>query len=250
MIKIKSKEDIQGMRRAGKLAAKLLDFLTPHIQAGISTEAINDLAESWTRDHGAISAPLGYKGFPKSLCTSVNDTVCHGIPSPHEILKNGDIVNVDVTVKVQGYHGDHSRMFAIGEVSDDAMLLIERTKKAMMVGIEAVKPGGYTGDIGVAIEKYIRKFGYGIVKDFGGHGIGTVFHEDPFIAHFDTGYKGDRLVPGMIFTVEPMINLGKSDLYIEDDDWTAKTDDGSLSAQWEHTVLVTDRGVEILTISS
>lgn len=249
MIKIKTKEEIAGMRKAGKLASKLLDFLTPYIKEGISTLEINDLAESWTRDHGAVSAPLGYKGFPKSLCTSVNDTVCHGIPLATEVLKDGDIINVDVTVKLNGFHGDTSRMFLIGNVPEDAKLLVERTKKAMQIGIDVVKPGGYMNDIGIAIEKYLKKFGYGIVKDFGGHGIGKVFHEDPFVAHFDIGKKGDRMVPGMIFTVEPMINMGKRDLYTLDDDWTAKTDDGSLSAQWEHTILVTEKGAEVLTKS-
>ena len=235
------------MRKAGKMGAKLLDYLTPFIKAGTSTQEINDLAETWTREHNAVSAPLGYNGFPKSICTSINDVVCHGIPSATDVLKDGDIVNVDVTVKLNGYHGDTSRTFIIGEVSEEVALLVSRTKTAMERGIAAVKPGAHFGDIGVAIERYVEKFEYGIITDFGGHGIGKIFHEDPFIAHYDTGSKGPVMRPGMIFTIEPMITLGGDDSHIEADGWTARTDDGALTAQFEHTVLVTDKGVEILT---
>ena len=235
------------MRKAGKLGAQLLDYLTPFVQPGVSTQEINDLAEKWTRDHGAVSAPLGYNGFPKSLCTSINDVVCHGIPSPDVFLREGDIVNVDVTVKLNGYHGDTSRTFIVGTVPEEVALLVSRTKTAMERGIAAVKPGGYFGDIGKAIENYVEKFEYGIITDFGGHGIGKIFHEEPFIAHYDTGARGPMIKPGMIFTVEPMITLGGDDCFIEADGWTARTEDGSLTAQFEHTILVTEKGVEILT---
>lgn len=245
---IKNKEDIRAMRASGKLAAKLMDYITPFVKEGVSTLYLNDLCEDWTRAHGAISATVGYNGYPKSICSSKNDVVCHGIPSAEDVLEDGDILNIDVTVKLNGYHGDMSRMFMIGNVSEEAKLLVERTKTAMERGIAAVKPGAYFGDIGAAIQNYIGKFGYGIVREFGGHGIGTVFHEEPWVGHFK-GAKGDRIEAGMIFTVEPMINLGGSDLYIEDDDWTARTVDGSISAQWEHTILVTHNGAEKLTVS-
>lgn len=250
-IVIKQKEDITGMRRAGRLAAQLLEYIAPFVVPGVSTEKLDALCAEWTHEHGAISAPLGYKQqgtfpFPKSICTSINDVVCHGIPGP-EILCSGDIVNIDVTVKLAGYHGDTSRTFLVGDVAEEARLLVQRTQTAMERGIAAVKPGGYFGDIGKAIESYVEKFGYGIVTDFGGHGIGQVFHEEPFIPHYDTGAKGALMKPGMIFTVEPMITLGTDDVIIDADGWTARTEDGSLSAQFEHTVLVTEKGVEILT---
>lgn len=247
MIAIKSKEDIQGMRKVGRMAAQLLDYITPFVQVGVSTEELNDLCEAWTQERGATSAPLGYNGFPKSICTSINDVVCHGIPSKEMILQDGDIINIDVTVKLNGYHGDTSRTFIVGTVSDEVALLVSRTKTAMERGIAAVKPGAHFGDIGKAIEAYVEKFDYGIITDFGGHGIGKVFHEEPFIAHYDTGQKGPMIKPGMIFTVEPMITLGGDDSYMEADGWTARTEDGSLTAQFEHTILVTEKGVEILT---
>jgi len=242
------------MRKACRLAAELLNYIEPFVVPGVSTEELDRLCATWTEEHGAISAPLGYKQegtfpFPKSICTSINDVVCHGIPSA-EILCEGDIVNLDVTVKLHGFHGDTSRTFLVGKVSEEASLLVSRTKTAMERGIAAVKPGAYIGDIGKAIEAYVEKFGYGIVTDFGGHGIGRVFHEEPFIPHYDTGIRGAMLKPGMIFTVEPMITLGTDDVVIEDDGWTARTIDGSLTAQFEHTVLVTEKGVEILTKTS
>lgn len=244
---IKSKEDIQGMRKACKMGAQLLDYLTPFVKPGVSTLELNNLAEAWTRERGAVSAPLGYNGFTGSICTSINDVVCHGIPSAEDILQEGDIVNIDVTPKLNGYHGDTSRTFMVGTVPEEVALLVARTKTAMERGIAAVKPGGYFSDIGKAIERYVEKFDYGIITDFGGHGVGKIFHEDPFIAHFDTGSRGPMIKPGMIFTVEPMITLGGDDCYIEEDGWTARTEDGSLTAQFEHTVLVTEKGVEILT---
>ena len=248
MILIKSEEDIQGMRRAGKLAAELLAHLEPFLKAGVTGEEINARTAEFVEKHGAISATVGYHGFPAHLCMSINDVVCHGIPTKNMVLKDGDIVNLDVTPKLNGYHGDTSRMFCIGEVSEEARLLVERTKTAMEKGIAAVKPGGHFGDIGTAIEDYIRPFGYSIVRMFGGHGIGKTFHEDPFVHHHKRSNKGPKFQAGMIFTIEPMINIGSPDVYIDEEDkWTVYTQDGTLSAQFEHTVLVTKTGVEILT---
>lgn len=249
MITIYTKKDIKRMRSAGKLVSHLLDHLTPYIKPGVSTGYLDDLAYEYLIKHGATSAALGYHGFPKNTCTSINNVICHGIPSDEDILKSGDIINIDVVANLNGYHGDHSRMFMVGEVSEDAKQLVLATKKAMEIGIAAAKPGGHFGDIGKAIEQFITPLGYSIVRDFGGHGVGKHMHEEPFIAHFDTGKSGEEIKPGMMFTVEPMINMGLSDLYIEDDDWTAKTMDGSLSAQWEHTVLMTEHGPEKLTVS-
>lgn len=248
-ILIKSKQDIEGMRKAGKLAGKLLNYLEGFIKPGISTGELNELCEEFTKKHNAVSAPLGYHGFPKSMCTSINDVVCHGIPNEVQILQEGDIVNVDVTPKLNGYHGDTSRTFCVGKVDPEVQLLVDRTKEAMDRGIAMVKPGNHFGDIGTAIEDYIAPFGYSIVKMFGGHGIGKIFHEDPFVHHHKRGVKGPEFKPGMIFTIEPMINMGKENVFIDPDDkWTVFTDDGSLSAQFEHTVLVTENGVEILTL--
>jgi len=237
------------MRRAGELAAQLMDYISPYVNEGVSTQYLNDLCETFTRKHGAKSAPLGYNGFTRSICTSINDVVCHGIPSETDILKNGDIVNIDVTVILDEYHGDTSRTFLIGTVSEDIKNLVERTEKAMALGIAAVKPGGYFSDIGRVIEDYISGFGYSIVKKYGGHGIGKCFHEEPFVAHHFTPENNIKIKKGMIFTIEPMINMGKSDAVNVSilDGWTVKTIDGSPSAQFEHTVLVTSDGAEILT---
>ena len=194
-----------------------------------------------------IPAPLGYHDFPKSVCTSINDEICHGIPSPDRVLKDGDIINVDVSTIYNGYYSDASRMFMIGNVSEEAKRLVEVTKECLYKGIEAVKPWGHLGDIGAAIEAHAKANGYSVVEEFGGHGIGLEFHEDPFVYHYK-GAKGMVLVPGMIFTIEPMINQGEPDLYIDaDNGWTSYTDDGKLSAQWEHMILVTEDGVEILS---
>ncbi|MBI5414119.1 type I methionyl aminopeptidase [Candidatus Peregrinibacteria bacterium] len=249
-ITIKSPDEIKKMRVAGRAAASVLDFITPFVKEGASTLEINDRCHEYITKNGWISAPLNYRGFPKSICTSINEVVCHGIPSETDILKNGDIVNVDVTIIRDGFHGDTSCMFLIGEVSEEAKLLVERTKKAMMKGIEVIKPNIFLNEIGKAIEKYVSKFGYGIVRDFTGHGIGRAFHEDPHVLHYDSGQKGPRLEAGMTFTVEPMINISKNWKIIVDpkDKWTVRTVDGALSAQFEHTVLVTGKGVEILTI--
>lgn len=249
MIIIKNRHEIKKMRKAGKLASQLLDYIEPFVKEGTSTQYLNDLCEEFTKKHGAISAPLNYNGFPKSICTSINDVVCHGIPSEKEILKDGDIVNIDLTVSLDGYHGDTSRTFMIGNVSEEVKKLVNRTEKSLYRGIEAVKPGKYLYEVGKAIEKYIFKFGYSIVKDFGGHGIGKEFHEDPFVFHHFTIKNRIRMKEGMTFTIEPMINMGKSsDVKISDkDSWTVTTVDGSVSAQFEHTVLVTSEGAEILT---
>ena len=249
MIYIKSKYDIKMMRKAGELAAKLLNYISPFVKEGISTLYLNDLCEEFTKKHGAISAPLNYNGFPKSICTSLNNVVCHGIPSEKEILKDGDIINIDVTVKLNGYYGDTSRTYLIGNVSEKAKYLVSRTENAMYRGIKAVKPGKSLYEVGKAIEKYISKFDYSIVRDFVGHGIGKNFHEDPQVLHYYSLRNKIRLQEGMIFTIEPMINLGKSYKVkvSSEDGWTVTTEDGSLSAQFEHTVLVTSKGAEILT---
>jgi len=249
MIYIKNKYDIKMMRKAGELAAKILNYITPFVKEGVSTLYLNDLCEDFTKKHGAISAPLNYNGFPKSICTSINNVVCHGIPSEKEILQDGDIINIDVTVKLNGYHGDTSRTYLIGNVDEEAKYLVRRTENAMYRGIKTVKPGKYLYEVGKAIEKYISKFGYSIVRDFVGHGIGKSFHEDPQILHYYSLRNKIRLQEGMIFTIEPMINMGKSyEVKVSsEDDWTVTTEDGSLSAQFEHTVLVTSKCAEILT---
>ena len=249
MICIKNKYDIEMMRKAGKLAAKLLNYISPFVKEGVSTLYLDNLCEEFTKKHGAISAPLNYNGFPKSICTSINNVVCHGIPSEKEILKDGDIINIDVTVKLGGYYGDTSRTYLIGNVSEEAKYLVRRTENAMYRGIKEVKPGKYLYEVGKAIEKYISKFGYSIVRDFVGHGIGKNFHEEPQVYHHYSLQNKIRLQEGMIFTVEPMINAGRSyEVKVSSEDgWTVTTEDGSLSAQFEHTVLVTSKGAEILT---
>ena len=249
MIYIKNKYDIEMMRKAGKLAAKLLNYVSPFVKEGVSTLYLDSLCEEFTKKHGAISAPLNYNGFPKSICTSINNVVCHGIPSEKEILKDGDIINIDVTVKLGGYYGDTSRTYLIGNVSEEAKYLVRRTENAMYRGIKEVKPGKYLYEVGKAIEKYISKFGYSIVRDFVGHGIGKNFHEEPQVYHHYSLQNKIRLQEGMIFTVEPMINAGRSyEVNVSSEDgWTVTTEDGSLSAQFEHTVLVISKGAEILT---
>ncbi len=250
MIRTKKAGELEKMRRAGRLAARVLNAVGEAVAPGVSTEELDALADRITTEAGAASAPYGYRGFPKHLCTSVNDVVCHGIPTPTDVLKEGDIVNVDITVKLDGYHGDTSRTFPVGPVSREAELLVSRTEKAMYRGIAAVRPGRYLYEVGKAIEKYISKFGYSIVRAYSGHGIGKRFHEDPMVLHHYSRANRIRMRPGMTFTVEPMINAGSSwDVEVSPDDgWTARTADGSLSAQFEHTVAVTEDGVEILTL--
>lgn len=250
-ITIKSKDEIKKMRNAGRAASEVLDFITPYVKPGVSTEELDRRCHEFIVSRGDIPAPLNYKGFPKSICTSRNNVVCHGIPSETDILEDGDVLNIDITVIRDGYHGDTSRMFLVGECSPEAVLLVERTKKAMMKGIGVVKPGARFGDIGKAIEKYVGKFGYGIVRDFTGHGIGRMFHEEPHVLHYDSGHKGARMEAGMTFTVEPMLNLsGEWRVEVDgEDEWTVWTLDDEISAQWEHTILVTEKGSEILTVS-
>ncbi len=247
-IVILSKRELEKMRKAGRLAAKLLQHLEPMVKPGVSTLELNDEAERWTQAHGAKSAPLGYKGYPKSICTSVNEVVCHGIPSAKQILKDGDIINIDVTLIVDGYHGDTSKTFFVGTPSPVAKKLVEVTKECCARGIAQVKPGARIGDIGAAIQEYAEAQGFSVVRDFVGHGISNVFHTAPDIPHYGTRGKGRMLRPGMVFTIEPMINEGTWEVEILADGWTAVTRDRKLSAQFEHTVAVTEDGVEILTL--
>lgn len=247
-ITLLSKREIEKMRRAGHLAAALLDHLAPMIQPGISTQEINDEAERWTQAHGAKSAPLGYNGYPKSICTSVNHVICHGIPNEEQILQEGDIINVDVTPIIDGYHGDSSRTFFVGTPSPLAKKLVEVTEECLKRGIAAVTPGAKIGDIGAAIQEYAEAHGFSVVRDFVGHGIGRDFHTAPQIPHYGTKGKGKRIRSGMVFTIEPMINEGTWEAIVLQDGWTAITKDGKLSAQFEHTLAVTENGVDILTL--
>ena len=243
--------EIGRMRAAGHLAAELLDMIAREIRAGMSTEDIDRMVDEMTRTRGAISAPYRYHGFPGHCCTSINDVVCHGIPDPQRILREGDIINVDVTPILEGFHGDASRTFMIGAVSPVAQRLVQDTYRALWKGISAVRPGGTTGDIGHAIQSFVEPRGYSVVRQFSGHGIGRIFHTAPAILHYGRPGHGERLSPGMTFTIEPMINLGDWRCQISrTDGWTAVTVDGCLSAQFEHTVLVTETGVDVLTLGS
>lgn len=251
---IKNAEQISGIRKASKVTAKILNEVASIIEPGISTEEINAFVEARSKELGAIPAPLNYKGFPKSVCTSLNEVVCHGIPSRYEKLKAGDIINVDVTSIVSGYFGDASKMFLVGgeeQVGEEAKTLVEVAKKCLNLGIAEVAPGKYFGDIGAAIQKYIKSTGknYGIVREYTGHGVGLNFHEEPQVLHIGKFGKGQQMKAGMTFTIEPMINLGTHQTSLSNvDGWTVRTKDGKLSAQWEHTVLVTETGVEVLTL--
>lgn len=248
-ITIHKPEDFVGMRRAGKLAAEVLDMITDHVKVGVTTLELNDLCHNMIVGAGAIPAPLGYRGFPKSICTSVNHVVCHGIPSPLK-LKDGDIVNIDVTVIVDGWHGDTSRMFFVGSPPIKAKRLTQVTYDAMMLGIEQVKPGKLVSDIGRVIQEYAEKHGYSVVRDYCGHGLGKVFHTAPSILHYyEEGYSPE-LKEGMFFTIEPMINVGDFETILNrHDGWTVTTRDKSLSAQFEHSIGVTATGYEIFTTS-
>lgn len=243
-----SNRELDKMRKAGRLAAELLHHLAPMVKPGVSTLELNDEAERWTQAHGAKSAPLGYKGFPKSICTSVNEVICHGIPNAKQILKEGDIINIDVTPLVDGYHGDTSKTFFVGTPSPKAKKLVEVTEECLRRGIAEVKPGARIGDIGAAIQEYAEGHGFSVVRDFVGHGVSNVFHTAPEIPHYGTRGKGKRLRSGMVFTIEPMINEGTWEVEVLGDGWTAVTRDGKLSAQFEHTLAVTEDGVEILTL--
>ena len=247
-ITIHKPEDFGVMRRAGKLAAETLDMITAHVRPGISTGEIDKLCHDYMVERGAIPATLGYRGYTKSSCTSVNHVVCHGIPGDR-VLVDGDVINIDVTVILDGWHGDSSRMYVAGEASTKAKLLMDVTYEAMMKGIAAIRPGATLGDIGHAIQVHVEKHRFSVVRDFCGHGIGRHFHEPPNILHFGRPGEGPKLKPGMFFTVEPMVNAGRPEVKILDDGWTAVTRDRSLSAQFEHMVAVTDNGVEIFTLS-
>ena len=247
-ITIKTQSEIEKMRIAGKLAAEVLEMIEPYVIPGITTEELNQICHDYIIDvQQAIPAPLNYHGFPKSICTSINQQVCHGIPSAKK-LKNGDIVNIDITVIKDEYHGDTSKMFCVGHVSPPAKRLIQITQEALYRGIEQVKPGATLGDIGHAIQKFAESNRYSVVREFCGHGIGKKFHEEPQVLHYGKPGEGSALEAGMIITIEPMLNQGKRHVKVLADGWTAVTKDRSLSAQWEHTILVTEEGYEILTL--
>lgn len=247
-IPLYGEEGFKGMRAAGMLAARTLDYITDFVKQGISTEELNTLCHDFIIKNKAIPAPLNYRGFPKSICTSINHVVCHGIPGAR-ILRTGEILNIDVTVILDGWYGDTSRMFYIGSPNKKAQRLVETTYEAMMRGIEVVKPGATLGDIGHAIQSFAEKKGFSLVRDFCGHGLGRVFHGPPSVVHFGRPGQGMPLKKGMFFTIEPMVNAGKWQVKILSDDWTAVTRDKSLSAQFEHSIGVTEKGYEIFTLS-
>jgi methionyl aminopeptidase len=241
-----TKEDFANMRKAGRLASDVLDMITPHVKAGVSTNTLNDLCYDFIVKNGARPSPLGYKGYPKSVCTSVNHVVCHGIPSD-KVLKEGDIINIDVTVDLNGYHGDTSRTFSVGKVSLAAQKLVDTTRESLERAIAIVGPGTTLGDIGSTIQLFVESKGYSVVEDFCGHGIGKSMHHEPQILHYGIPGTGYALEPGFCFTIEPMINAGKKETKVLADGWTAVTRDKSLSAQFEHTIGVTDDGCEVFT---
>ena len=247
-VTIKTPEEIEKMRLAGRLAAEVLEMISPHVQAGVTTNELDQICHDYiVNQQQAVPAPLNYHGFPKSICTSVNHVICHGIPNEKR-LKNGDIVNIDITVIKDGYHGDTSKMFFVGEPSIKGQRLSRIAYECMRIGIDLVKPGTQLGDIGYAIQQYAEANHYAVVREYCGHGIGKQFHEDPQVLHYGKPGTGLVLEPGMTFTIEPMINAGKRQVKLLKDGWTVVTKDHSLSAQWEHTVLVTDSGHEILTL--
>ncbi|MCI8774637.1 MAG: methionyl aminopeptidase [Lachnospiraceae bacterium] len=245
---LKSKEQIEGIRESSKINIAVLDYVAENIRIGMSTEEIDRLVCEKTAQMGGIPATLGYEGFPKSVCTSLNDQVCHGIPSEKDILKDGDIVNVDVSTIYQGYFSDSSRMFMLGNVAPKTKELVEKARKCLDIGLEQVKPWNFLGDMAQAINDYAKLNGYSIVREVGGHGVGLEFHEEPFVSYVTSRGTEMLMVPGMVFTIEPMVNMGKADIYIDDDNgWTVYTEDGQPSAQWEVTVAVTEDGYEVLT---
>lgn len=245
---LKATHDIEGIKAAGVITRGILDMLTNEVKEGISTQKIDDLVVEYTKDHGGIAATLNYHGYPKSCCTSINEVVCHGIPTSDRILKNGDIVNIDITTILNGYFADSSRMYCIGDVSPDAKQLVDVSLQCLQIGIEQVKPYTRLNNIGDAIDTYANRFGYSIVRDLCGHGIGKEFHEDPEVVHYaQPKKKGVLMVPGMVFTIEPMVNQGTHKCNFLKDGWTVETQDKKLSAQWEHTLVVTETGYEILT---
>lgn len=244
---IKNKEQIDGIRESGKINIAVLDYVAEHIGPGVTTQQIDDWVYEQTTSRGAIPAPLNYEGFPKSVCTSVNDQVCHGIPSEDVVLQEGDIVNIDVSTIYHGYFSDSSRMFCIGEVSPEKKKLVDVTKECVQAGLDAVKPWGLMGDMGHAVHEHALANGYTVVREIGGHGVGIEFHEDPYVSYVSQPGTGMVMAPGMIFTIEPMVNMGSDKIFVNDEDgWTVYTDDGKPSAQWEVQVLVTEDGYEIL----
>lgn len=245
-IKLKDEKDIAGIKKAGRLAIETLDLVENHIKAGITTNYINSLVEEFTNKNDAVSAPLNYNGFPKSVCTSINNVICHGIPD-ETVLKDGDIVNVDVTPILEGYYADTNKTFFVGSPDKDTEKIVSVARECLNRGILMVRPGNKIGDIGHAIQRYAEGRGCSVVREYIGHGVGFDFHEPPQVPHFGHRGQGITLVPGMVFTIEPMINLGKNNLHVLSDNWTVVTDDGSLSAQFEQTMVVTDEGFEILT---
>ena len=249
-VTIKTESEIEKMRVAGKLASEVLDMIEEHVKAGITTDELDKICHDYiVNEQQAIPAPLNYRGFPKSICTSVNHVICHGIPGDKK-LKKGDIINIDVTVIKEGYHGDNSRMYYVGKPSILANRLCNVARESMMIGIEMVKPGVQLGDIGHAIQQHAEKNNFSVVREYCGHGIGRIFHEDPQVLHYGRPGTGMALKEGMTFTIEPMINAGRRETRLLSDNWTVVTRDHSLSAQWEHTILVTPNGYEILTNSA
>jgi methionyl aminopeptidase len=255
-ITIKTPEEVEKMRIAGRLTAEVLDYIKPFVKPGVTTDELDKLCHDLIVDvQGGIPAPLnyappGHQPYPKSICSSINHQVCHGVPSPDKKLKNGDVVNLDITVIKDAWHGDSSRMFFVGEPGIQARRLTEITYECMWKGIAAVRPGVHLGVVGAAIQKYAEANGYSVVREFCGHGIGRGFHEEPQVLHYGKASEGPMLVPGMTFTIEPMINAGRRDIRVLGDGWTVVTKDHSLSAQWEHTILVTETGYEVLTLSA
>ena len=245
---IKNAEQIEGIKRSGLINTAVLDMVAKEIKEGMSTAALDKLIYDFTVSHGAIPAPLNYEGFPCSSCISIDDVVCHGIPSERTIFKPGDIVNVDVSTILDGYYSDASRMFVIGETTEEKQRLVDVTKECLNIGIDAAKPYSYVGDIGFAVQCHAQLNGYSVVRELCGHGVGLEFHEEPEVAHYGKPKTGMLLVPGMVFTIEPMINMGRREVHFSrEDGWTVTTRDGLPSAQWEHTLLMTEEGVEIIT---
>ncbi len=244
---LKNAEQIEKIKESAKINIAVLDYVAEHIKAGISTAEIDKWVYDITTKMGGVPAPLNFEGFPKSVCTSINNEVCHGIPSEDVIIKDGDIINVDVSTNLNGYFSDSSRMFCIGNVSEENRRLVEETKNAVYEGLKQVKPWGFLGDMGQAVNDYVKSKGYSVVREVGGHGIGLEFHEDPWVSYISKKGTEMLMVPGMIFTIEPMVNAGKPDIYVDEDNgWTIYTEDNSMSAQWEIQVLVTDDGYEII----
>ncbi|MBO7573133.1 MAG: type I methionyl aminopeptidase [Bacteroidales bacterium] len=244
---IRSEEQIAGIRESAKINTALLDYLSENIREGITTQDIDDMVYEFTKSHGAIPAPLHYEGYPKSCCVSRNEIVCHGIPNKNEFLRNGDIVNVDVSTIYNRYFSDASRMFMIGDVSEECKRLVKVTKECLEIGIATAQPWARMGDVGAAIQEHAEKNGYSVVRELCGHGCGVKFHEPPEVLHYGKRGTEELIIPGMTFTIEPMINMGKKEIFIEDNDWTVVTKDLKPSAQWEHQILITETGNEILT---